>query len=1157
MSKIFSSKRIFKIMKITLIQLVLMAITINTGYAESVYEQGPLGARVSISIKNGNIKSVLQSIEKQVDVTFSYHKEVVSSKVNINAEFKNETLGEVLRKILEPRNIEFQVLRNNQIILNKYGSLGNVQNTDEGAVMMDENDLRGKVVDEGGIPLIGVSVTNKNTKKGAITDADGNFSIQADLGDVLAFSYMGFTSQEEKVSSNNTLKIVLKSETQLMQEVIVVGYGTQKKVNLTGSVTQIDSKVLKDRPITRLSQGLQGAIGGLNITSSGGAPNATQKINIRGFTGLGTSGSPLIVIDGIQGGDINAINASDVESISVIKDAAASAVYGSSAPYGVILIKTKQGKKGQAVSVTYNSNLTVDSPLGVPKMLNSLDFAKIYNQSALNGGGSPFFSQDAIDRMKAYQNGTLATETMASPTGDSWLNWGAANGNNDWFKIYFKDHSMSQQHNLGITGATENSSYYVGLGYNEKEGMYRYGNDAYRRYNIRTNLSSKVNSWLTFNFRGAYSQDRLNTPSTYAGKTGGNFMHQIGRKHPNLALYTPNGGISDESDILLMRDGGRFIETKDKPVLTGEIVTKFTKNWNATVNYTFDGEFNNQTNHTKTLFTAMPSGTLQAISGTAPNSFSRSSSKNQKAIVNAFTNYDFAINKHSFKLLGGYVQELTTYTSLYGYNTNLYSDKIPSISTTYGATPSVSDGSSKLAVQGYFGRLNYSYDDKYLLEVTGRRDGSSRFLKEVRWKTYPGVSIGWNVNKENFWTGGLANVVNTLKFRGSYGSLGDQAADLLGNYPFYPSLGTVAPNSSNWFFGPNRQPYVNTPGLVDPSLTWITATTTNFGVDATFLNNRLTANFDMYTRKMSDYIGPAQELPSVLGTSAPRTNSAAMETKGFELTLSWRDNIGEFKYGLRGVLSDYTGRVTKFPNPDKLINNWYEGEQMGNIWGYKTDRYFTAADDLANVKQFNLSNWSPGDIKYQDLNGDGKVDWGNDKVGDTGDRVVIGNSTPRYSYSLFTDASWKNFDFSLFLQGVGQRDYFTGSNMFFGVTGSEWQSSLFTEHLDRWSEDNPNGFFPKSYIGGSGNWRNTEAQTKYLVNAAYMRIKNLQIGYTLPESIVRKANIQKLRFYVSIDNLATFTKMDDHSALDPENAFDDAKVYPLQRSFSMGINLTL
>lgn len=1010
--------------------------------------------------------------------------------------------------------------------------------------------------DKSVIPGVNVSVKGKNTN--AQTNSNGSYSIDVDKGDILVFSYMGYSNKEEKIKDNSTLNVILKAEALLMQEVVVVGYGTQKKINLTGSVTQIDAKVLKDRPITRLSQGLQGAIGGLNITSNGGAPNATQNINIRGFTGLGTSGSPLIVIDGVQGGDINSINASDVESVSVIKDAAASAVYGSSAPYGVILIKTKQGKKGQPVSITYNSNISVDAPIGLPKMLNSLDFAKIYNQSAINGGGAPFFSQDAIDRMAAYQNGTLAAETIAAATGDSWLGWGGANSNNDWFKIYFKDHSLSQQHNLGITGASENSNYYVGLGYNDKEGMYRYGNDTYARTNLRTNFSTKISNWLTFNFRGAFSHDKLNTPNTYGGRTGGNFMHQIGRKHPNLALNTPDGSFSDESDILLMEEGGRNIVTNIKPILTGEFITKFTKNWSGTVNYTFDGTFNNETNHSKTLFTTVPSGTLQAIGGTAPNSFMRYSANTQKSIVNAFTNYDFEIKKHSFKLLAGYVKELTTFSSLYGYNTNLYSDKIPSISTTYGTTPSVSDGASKLAIQGYFGRLNYSYDDKYLLEVTGRRDGTSRFLKEVRWKTYPGVSIGWNVNKENFWTEGLSNVVNTLKFRGSYGSLGDQAANLLGNYPFYPSLGTVAPNSSNWFFGSTRQPYVNTPGLVDPSLTWITATTTNYGVDATFLNNRLTVNFDMYTRKMSDYIGPAQELPSILGTSAPSTNSAAMETKGFELTLSWRDNIGDFKYGVRGVLSDYTGRVTKFPNPDKLINNWYEGEVMGNIWGFKTDRYFTADDDLANVKQFGLSNWTPGDIKYVDLNGDGNVDWGNGKVGDTGDQVVIGNTTPRYNYSFFADASWKNFDFSMFIQGVGQRDYFTGSNMFFGVTGSEWQSSLFTEHLDRWSPENPNGFFPKSYIGGSGNWRNTEAQTKYLLNAAYLRIKNIQIGYTIPESLVSKAKIEKLRFYLSIDNLATFSKMNDHSVLDPEITFSpDGKVYPLQRSFSLGINLTL
>ena len=493
---------------------------------------------------------------------------------------------------------------------------------------------------------------------------------------------------------------------------------------------------------------------------------------------------------------------------------------------------------------------------------------------------------------------------------------------------------MSQQHNLGVSGATDNSNYYVGLGYNKKEGMYRYGDDNYRRYNLRANLSSNLTDWLTFNFRGAFSQDKFDTPNTYNGKTGGNYMHQIGRKHPNLALYNPDGGISDESDVLLLKDGGRNISTNDKPIFTGEFVAKFAKNWSGTVNYTYDGSFNSSTSHVKTLYTALPSGMLREIGGTAPNGFARSFNKYQKNITNAFTNYDLNLGKHQVKLLGGYVQELTTFSSLNGSNNNLYSDKIPSISTSYGTTPSVSDNAYKLAIQGYFGRINYSYDDKYLLEVTGRYDGTSRFLKDVRWKAYPGVSVGWNVNKESFWKEGITDVVNTLKFRASYGSLGDQAPDLLGNYPFYPSLQTVSPTSSNWFFGPTRQPYVNTPGLVDPTLSWITATTRNFGVDASFLNRRLTATFDTYIRKMDDYIGPAQELPGVLGIAAPRTNSTALETKGFELTLAWNDNIGDFKYGVRGVLSDYQGRVTKYPNPNKLLNNWFEGENMGDIWGF-------------------------------------------------------------------------------------------------------------------------------------------------------------------------------------------------------------------------------
>jgi TonB-linked SusC/RagA family outer membrane protein len=1108
-----------------------------------------MAQKVSLKFKNDNMSTVFREIEKQTHFSFVYGTEQLAHTKKINLSLRNEKLEVALKQIFKDQPLTYTILGDHIVLKEK--TIIPIES------IIIQKQVKGKVTNEKGESVPGANIRAKGSNVATQADSEGNFSINVpDNVTKLVISFIGMETQEVSVGKD-AITVILKAESQQMQEVVIVGYGSQKKINLTGSVTQINSEILQDRPITRLTQGLQGAVGGLNIISGGGAPNATQTINIRGFTGLGSAGSPLIVIDGVQGGDINTINADDVESISVIKDAAASAVYGSSAPYGVILIKTKQGKKGKPVTFTYNSNFAVAQPIGLPKMLNSLDFANIYNQSLANGGGAPFFNQNAIDRMKAYQNGTITTETEANTTGDSWKGWGGANANNDWYKIYFKDNSASMQHNIGVSGASENSNYYVGIGLNTKEGMYRYGDDVYNRVNIRANLSSNVTNWLTFNFRGAFSQDKFDTPNTYGGKTGGNYMHQIGRKHPNLAFHNPDGGISDESDILLMKEGGRNIETNDKPIFTGEFVAKFTKNWNATVNYTYDATFNNRTNHVKTLYSVLPSGTLQEIGGTAPNGFSRFFSKNQKTIVNAFTNYDLVIKKHSFKFLAGYVQELTTYSALSGSNNYLYSEKIPSISTTYGATPSVSDNANKLAIQGCFGRFNYSYDDKYLLELTGRYDGTSRFMQDVRWKAYPGISLGWNVNKEFFWTEKISEIVNTLKFRASYGSLGDQAPDLLGNYPFYPSLGTVSPTSSNWFFGSTRQPYVNTPGLVDPTLTWVTATTTNFGVDASFLNQRLTANFDMFTRKTTDYIGPSQELPGVMGISAPRTNSTAIETKGFELTLSWKDHIGAFNYGVRGILSDYTGRVTKYPNPNKLLNNWYEGQKMGEIWGFETDRYFTASDDLPNVKQFNLTNWSAGDIKYVDLNGDGKVDWGNSTLSNPGDMKVIGNSTPRYSYSLFLDGSWKGLDYSLFIQGVGQRDFYLNGNMFFGIVGSEWQSSLFTEHLDRWSPDNPNGYFPKSYIGGGNNWKNTENQTKYLMNAAYLRVKNLQIGYTIPESLSNKAKIKKLRFYISVENLGTISKMNAHSVLDPENAFSDSKVYPLQRSFSMGVNISL
>lgn len=1027
--------------------------------------------------------------------------------------------------------------------------------------------VQGTVTDaKSGMPIPGANVIQQGTSNGVITNFDGEFTIEVPADAVLVFSYLGYATQEVAVSGQVELNISLEPEASALDEVVVVGYGSQSKETLTGAVTEITSEVLQDRPISTVSEGLQGAVGNLNIsrTGGGGAPNSTLSLNIRGYTGLGQANGPLIVIDGIQGGDINSINPNDIESISVVKDAASAAIYGSSAANGVIIITTKDGIKGAGPTISINSNFSGAQPIGLPNMLNSITFARLYNEAQENAGRSPFFSEDAIERMIAYQNGEFDQTTIANPApgANRWLDWGGANANNDWFDIYFKDLSLSQQHNVSVSGGSENTSYYMGGGYNEREGLYKFGKDIFKRYNFRINLSTEITDWLTANVRSSYAKELFNTPTFGGGRTGNNWMHQLGRKHPNIPIRNPDGGYAETSDIIFHEEGGRYKTYNDQPVITGELEFALAKGWDATVNYTYRAGFYQETDHKKTLFHTLPNGEQAKIDWTYPNGFSRYASKSIEQVINAFTSYQLGFDEHNFKILGGYVQVSDDFTAFSASNSNLYSNEIPSLNLTYGTTPSVDDNIRTLKTRGFFGRFNYDYNEKYLLTITGRYDGTSKFLEDVRWKLYPGISVGWNVHKESFW--GDNSFFNTLKLRGSYGSLGDQSLSAFGDdlnrrtYPFYPSLGTSSPNGTNWIFNDGREAAVYPPNLIDPTLTWITTTTLDFGFDATFFDRRLSATFDWYRRSVDDYIGPAQSLPAVLGTGVPPTNSAAIETTGFELSMEWRDYVGEdFEYGVRAILSDYTGRVVEFPNPENLITNWYEGEEMGNIWGYVTDRYFTSEEDYANSPDQSMiyGDWGAGDIKYVDLNGDGQIGWGDNTLENPGDRKIIGNSTPRYSYSVLADATWKNFDLSIFVQGVGKRDVWMGGNYFFGITGSVWQSSPFQHHLDRWTPEMPNGYFPKFYMSGE-NSKNTQVQTKYLQSAAYTRIKNLQLGYSIPNSALDAMGVNRLRIYASVDNLATFSPLHEHSSLDPELSISDSKIYPLQRTYSIGVNLS-
>lgn len=1027
------------------------------------------------------------------------------------------------------------------------------------------SQVSGTVTDSSGEPLLGVSVVVKQTKVGISTDSEGKYTLPASKNDVLLFSYLGHTTQEVLVGNREVINVTLVEDEKLLDEIVVVAYGTQKKANLTGAVAQIGGERLENRSVPTLTQALQGTVANLNISTPNGAPGTTQNINIRGYTGINiddsgnksnVSGSPLIVIDGIQGGDLSTINMNDIESISILKDAASAAIYGSSAPFGVIIVNTKKGRKGKPV-ISYNNNFGFAQPINLPHYVNSLDFALAFNEVDANSNYAPMYDSDVIQRIKDYQAGKITDETIKNTTSDNWLSWNNAHANNDWFDIYFKDVSFRQQHTIGVSGGTETSNYYAGLGYNQQDGLYNWANDVYKRYNVRANLSSNITNWLTFSFRSAFARTQTDVPTVYGNISGGSgysydYFHQMGRTFPTVPLKNPDGYYSDASGVQLFTEGGRRKETSDNASLTGELIFNLAPGWNATINYTYDGKYIENSNHRKTFYIVKPSGTKEPRGGTTPNYISRNMYKNQHHTINAFTSYEKTIGGHYFKALAGFTQELYDNLDLSGSNDNLYSDEVPMISMTYGTNRNAGDAAKQLAIRGGFGRINYNYQGKYLFELNGRYDGTSRFLKDVRFKFYPGISAGWVISGESFWEP-VQNYVSYFKLRGSYASLGDQAFTS-NYYPFYPSLGTNPPTSTHWIFGSARESALWQPGFVNYDLTWITTNTLGFGTDFAFLNNRLNFSFDWYRRHAKDFVSYGEKLPAILGTDAPRMNDAETETKGFEITLGWKDKIGEVSFGANLVLSDYTGKVLKYNNPTRLISDmWYGGMTMGEIWGYETVGLFKDQAEIdATDQSYINANWYLGDVHYKDLNKDDKINIGKNTVDDPGDRKVIGNSTPRYSFGLTLNAEWKGFDCTLFLQGVGKRDimFADNANYFWGFT-SEWQSAYFTEHTDRWTPENPNGYYPRAYFD---NTKNKRAQTRYLQDASYLRVKNLQLGYTLPKTIIEKINFQKARVFINVENLATFTHL--MKIVDPEIVNTEAKVYPLQRTWACGINVT-
>lgn len=802
-------------------------------------------------------------------------------------------------------------------------------------------------------------------------------------------------------------------------------------------------------------------------------------------------------------------------------------------------------------------------------MANSYEFVNLFDDAEYNGSGKHLYTDEYRQFVYDFMTGKSDDYIWGNGSGGKW-NYDYSANNVNWLKEYYRNTAPSQEHNVSVSGGSDKMTYYLSANYMTQEGFMRYGTEDYDRYTITAKISAQLTKALKVDYSNRWVRTDYERP-TYMNDDF--YNHILRRARPVRAVYDPNGYLmSDINYIGVMRDGGRHNEQKDAMAQQLKITVTPLKNWNII------GEMNiktdNNWNHWEQFvvyshYKDNPENTYTALTSANKDQVSEYSLKTTYLNPTVYSNYNFSLKeKHNFTVLGGFQAEIMKYRDMEGARTGLVTTDLPVLNLTTDADSYTLKGLYKnWKNAGFFGRINYDYNGKYLVEGNLRYDGSSRFRRGNRWILTPSFSLGWNVARENFWEK-LADVVEVFKLRVSYGELANQ--NTTSWYPTYQTLG-VTTNGGKWLQNGALTSVASVPGLISTSLSWEKIKNTNIGFDFGALNNRLTGSFDYFWRKTKNMVGPGVELPAILGATVPSTNNTDLTTFGWELSIGWRDKVGEFGYGVKLNISDNQTRIDKYPNPTNSLSKYMAGELTGDIYGYTTIGIAKTQEEMdAHIASLPKggqtaigSKWEAGDIMYADINGDGKIDNGSNTLDDMGDLKKIGNNTPRFRTGITLDAQWKGFDFSMFWQGVLKRDFDPGENsmVFWGTTGSgQWWSTSFKDHMDYFrAEDtasplgaNVNAYYPRPLF----NNKNHKTQTAYLQNAAYMRLKNLQLGYTLPKSLINKIGLQNVRVYVSGENLLTITGLSD--TMDPETAGigkQGGTVYPLSRVYSFGLSV--
>jgi TonB-linked SusC/RagA family outer membrane protein len=1161
-------------MVVTLVFLLVAA----TGYAQ----------RISIKKNNSPLSEIFKEIRKQGGYDFIYNIKAVKKVSNVSVNMTNAEVATILTHCLTGTSLTFEI-QNKSIIIKEAVSkpLAPVKDTANITV-------RGKVTDSKGAPLAGASITGKLARRTVLTNDNGEFELPGVSDkDIIIISYTGYVTKELPAGSNLFDAVSLTEFRQDMGEVVVVGYGTQRKLNLTGAISQVSGDELGQRPTASVVTSLQGMLPGLNIQSNNGNPGEVPEINVRGFNSI-NGGSPLVLIDGIQG-NIERLNPLDIESVTVLKDAASSAIYGARGAFGVILVTTKKGKEGN-IQISYMNNFGMSRPTNRTDFIsNPYEYGKTVDAALYGYNGTTYTGYNDVDYEKLQQvvAGQIEPFRELQPNGSYKFFY-----NTNWYDQLFREWQPAYNHNISISGGTEKLQGYLSGRVFKTQTIQNIDEADLKKYNIKGNLRLKANKWLELGYNTQLNTDDQlefgGTRSGYGGLWSNTTWYFLFPFYPAEIDGVPfdffasgaQGALKDKSNyIRLHRE--QLINT-----LSAKITPMKDLQFNIDYNYTI-----NQLAKTTRLNQYTYLGGEKILQQTGGlNRLTEDRNRNYYKALNIYGTYSKTLTQnHNLKLLLGYNQEELDSDNITAEQGGLLANNLSSLNLGTELLRALGNG-ERWGIQGYFGRFNYDYKNKYLLEVNARYDGSSKFPEVSRFGFFPSVSAGWYVSRERFYEP-VKDVMSSLKLRVSYGKLGNQNID---NNTFSELLAT---GQTAWLVNNGRLNYADAPAPLPKVVSWESSRTIDFGVDLGFFNDRLTASFDWYEKNIEGMYLPGQPLPSVFGAAEPSENIASLRNRGFEFSLTYSNNfiVSGSPLRLRATASVYNfvGVITKYPNPNGLMNTYWEGQRLGTIYGYKIAGQFqsdkeaqdyqnsfnTPSTNLGQVYNYELNivqnnEWKglrAGDIKYLDLNGDGFINKGRNTLADHGDLAEIGNAMPTCPFGFNISAEWKNFDLGIAGTGVAKQDWYPSGDIYWGTYERPYLSFIRKDLVSQaWTPENTGNMYPQIYRGyaalnTSGLRSLGETNDYYLTNVGFLRIKNLTLGYTLPERLTKRAQIQRLRVYFSGENIFTWSFGGLTKYLDPEmagagvsySAPKDAVVrgraedYPIGKVFSAGINLTL